>query len=271
MTPPSHQYARNNRNRKHRLKIGRQRYRVLSSSPGNDEIGNNEVPFALSNSTISQQCTTALISHHHTAIKTRNITNAINFYSLLGFQVESKFVSGPARAAWLIHNNSVGEPLAMQQQSKSNLSQCRIELIEVPSYMLNEPEGMQKRAINLLERPELLGMNHVALDVTRCIDFRSNTYNSIDDDTSTKLSSSCDLYNLQEWIDDLNTLSIQKFGKSLRVAVSPTKRIVGREVYEMAFVYDADGSLVELLNHSGTLEQEMDDGWVPWDGQGFLQ
>ncbi len=142
--------------------------------------------------------------------------------------------------------------------------------------MLNEPEGMQKRAINLLERPELLGMNHVALDVTRCVDSRSNNCNSIDDGTSTNVertrsSSSCDLYNLQEWIDDLNTLSIQKFGKSIRGAVSPTKRIVGREVYEMAFVYDADGSLVELLNHSGTLEQEMDDGWVPWDGQGFLQ
>ena len=276
MTPPSHQYARNNSNRNHRLKIGRQRYRVLLSSPGSDgdEIGSNDkvkVLFSSFNSTASQQFTTAHITHHHTAIKTRNITNAINFYSLLGFQVESKFVSGQARAAWLIHNNSVGEPLAMQQQSKSNLSQCRIELIEVPSYMLNEPEGTQKRAINLLERPALLGLNHVALDVTRCIDFRSNTYNSIDDDTSTKLSSSCDLYNLQEWIDDLNTLSIQKFGKSLRVAVSPTKRIVGREVYEMAFVYDTDGSLVELLNHSGTLEQEMDDGWIPWDGQGFVQ
>jgi hypothetical protein len=39
----------------------------------------------------------------------------------------------------------------------------------------------------------------------------------------------------------------------------------------MAFLFDADGSLVELLNHSGTLEQEMDDGWIPWDGRGFVQ
>ena len=194
------------------------------------------------------------IFSHHVAIKTRNISNAIKFYSLLGFSVESKFVAGPARCAWLLH------------ESNNSQQQSRIELLEVPSYMLNEPEGKQKRAIDLTKREELLGLNHLALDVTNCIPRPTNDDNASVDGTA------CALYQLQEWMDDLNALSIDKFGKSLRVALSPTKRIVGREVYEMAFIYDADGSLVEVLNHSGTLQQqEMADGWEPWDGKGWVQ
>jgi hypothetical protein len=274
LTKAPSQYVRSRR--EHRLNIGRQRCTAISSSSSSSD-SDESTSINKSTSAISQQFTTAHILHHHAALKTRNITNAINFYSLLGFQVESKFVSGPARVAWLIHDSSgINSNNEQSSQSNSNFAQCRIELIEVPSYMLNEPEGMQKRAINLIERPELLGLNHVALDVTRCMASRSNNNNGDDDYDNTSSdcqgsSSSCALYQLQEWIDDLNTLSIQKFGKSLRVAVSPTKRIVGREVYEMAFLFDADGSLVELLNHSGTLEQEMDDGWIPWDGRGFVQ
>lgn len=86
---------------------------------------------------------------HHTAVKTRNITVAIQFYSLLGFEVEARFRTGPARAAWL-----------------TQASNSRLELIEVPSYLLDEPEGMKRRALNLVERQELLGWNHLALDVT---------------------------------------------------------------------------------------------------------
>eukprot|EP00986_Skeletonema_menzelii_P020744 scaffold32175_cov160-Skeletonema_menzelii.AAC.2 len=71
-------------------------------------------------------------------------------------------------------------------------------------------------------------------------------------------------------MDDLNALSISTFGKSLRVALHPTKRIIGRDVYEMAFIYDADGTLVELLNWSGRLEHEVGDGWSPWNGEGFV-
>ncbi|KAL3766315.1 hypothetical protein ACHAWU_005707 [Discostella pseudostelligera] len=275
---PSHSRHDVRSSGEHRLNIGRRRCTAISSSSSssdsNESTSNSKSSLLSSTSTISQQFTTAHILHHHAAIKTRNITNAIDFYSLLGFQVESKFVSGPARVAWLIHDSSgINSNNEQSSQYNSNFAQCRIELIEVPSYMLNEPEGMQKRAINLVERPELLGLNHVALDVTGCIASRSNDNVDDDDDanTSTDPRTSCALYQLQEWIDDLNTLSIQKFGKSLRVAVSPTKRIIGREVYEMAFLFDADGSLVELLNHSGTLEQEMDDGWIPWDGRGFVQ
>lgn len=204
----------------------------------------------------STRITSSAIYSHHTAIKVRNIENAIKFYSLLGFHVETKFVAGPARCAWLLHES---EHINSQPTSLSS----RIELLEVPSYMLNESEGKIKQAIDLTKREELLGLNHLALDVTGCIPRPNN------DGGATEEGTACALYQLQEWMDDLNTLSIDKFGKRLRVALSPTKRIVGREVYEMSFIYDADGSLVELLNHSGTLQQEISDGWQPWDGLGF--
>ena len=210
------------------------------------------------NSNHKQSISSSIFSHH-IAIKTRNIENAIKFYSLLGFEVESKFVAGPARAAWLLHESNDND------NSQQQVVQSRIELIEVPSYMLNESEGTIKRAIDLSKREELLGLNHLALDVTNCIP-RPN------DNNASKEGTACALYQLQEWMDDLDALSIDKFGKSLRVALSPTKRIIGKQVYEMAFIYDADGSLVELLNHSGELKQDMvSDGWTPWDGKGFVQ
>mmetsp|Transcript_25085 Transcript_25085/g.52710 ORF Transcript_25085/g.52710 Transcript_25085/m.52710 type:complete len:360 (+) Transcript_25085:99-1178(+) len=200
----------------------------------------------------------SLVSHH-VAIKTRNIENAIDFYSLLGFRVESKFITGPARAAWLIHGSKESDT-----ENYTEGSNTRIELLEVPNHMLNEPEGMKRRAMDLNARPELLGLNHFALDVTSCISSHD------EDDESYQSASSCSLYNLQEWMEDLNASSMRKFGKSLRVAVKPTKRIIGRDVYEMAFLYDADGALVELLNWSGRLEQDVGDGWIPWDGKGFV-
>jgi hypothetical protein len=45
----------------------------------------------------------------------------------------------------------------------------------------------------------------------------------------------CELYQLKEWMDDLNQLWIEKFRKSLQIALPLTKRMIGREVYEMVF------------------------------------
>ncbi|KAL3782390.1 hypothetical protein HJC23_005438 [Cyclotella cryptica] len=222
--------------------------RTLCKATSNSDNNNDN--------TVTKSLTTNIYSHH-IALKTRNIENAINFYSLLGFRVESKFVSGPARCAWLIHESH-------NDDQDPNTTKSRMELIEVPSYMLNEPEGMKRRAVDFTKREELLGWNHFALDVTKHIP-RSM------DDSNSQEGRSCELYQLQQWMDDLNEASIAKFGKSLRVALPPTKRIIGREVYEMAFLYDADGALVELLNHSGTLQQDVSDGWTPWDGTGFVQ
>ena len=233
---------------------GRSNESTSTSSSGNAGKLAPVSPSALRSAPSGDNPLTSTIACHHAAVKTRNIENAIKFYSLLGFEVETKFVAGPARAAWLLHSSST------EQQSS------RIELIEVPDYILNEPEGKTKRAIDLARREELLGLNHIALDVTGCIPRPTE-----DDGGASEDGTACALYQLQEWMDDLNGLSVATFGKTLRVALSPTKRIVGREVYEMAFVYDADGTLLELLNHSGTLEQDVESGWTPWDGRGFVQ
>lgn len=173
---------------------------------------------------------------HHAAMKTRNITVAIQFYGLLGFEVEARFRAGPARAAFLTQHGS---------------SSSRLELIEVPSYILQEPEGMKRRAMNLMERQELLGWNHLALDVTQAIQEKGFSQ-------------------LSEWMNNLNATSTATFGKSLRVALKPRQQIIGNSVYELAFVYDADGALVEFVHKQSALEQEMESGWEVWDGKGFV-
>jgi catechol 2,3-dioxygenase-like lactoylglutathione lyase family enzyme len=179
---------------------------------------------------------------HHTAIKTRNITVAIQFYSLLGFQVTTRFRAGPARAAWLEFPN----------QSTSVCS-CRLEVIEVPSFVLNEPEGMRRRAMDLMERQDLLGHNHFALDVTEQI--RQNK----------------GMENLCDWMQALNQTSIDTYNRMLRIALEPQQQMIGQGVFELAFLYDADGALVELLNKQTDLKQEIKSGWEPWDGQDFIQ
>jgi hypothetical protein len=173
---------------------------------------------------------------HHTAIKTRNITLAMQFYSLLGFEPTTKFRAGPAKAAWLEQNGS---------------SNSRLELIEVPSYMLNEPEGMKRRALDLMQRQDCLGYNHLALDVSASIQKKGFS-------------------SLSEWLDTLNEKSVEMFGKSLRIALEPKKQLIGSGIYEIAFLYDADGALVELLRKKGDLPQEIDSGWEPWDAQDFV-
>lgn len=179
---------------------------------------------------------------HHTAIRTRNITTAIDFYSLLGFQVQVQFRAGPARAAWL---------------SLPSSNATRLELIEVPSYILNEPAGMRRRAPDLMENAQELGYNHMALDVTAQI-------RQLQD-------GDIDAKNLTNWMNRLDAASMQRFGRHLRVAVPPRQQMIGTAVYELAFIYDADGSLVEFLHLQAQVKsQNMTSGWDPWDGQGFV-
>lgn len=180
------------------------------------------------------------IAVHHTALKTRNITNAILFYNLFGFKVVSKFRAGPAKAAWIeLGGNSSSRQL--------------LELIEVPAYLLNEDVGVStKRAPDLMNRQDILGYNHVALDVTKIINSRPDMYSSLSD-----------------WIVDLNRSSIDTFGKTIRMALSPRQQMIGQYVFELAFILDADGCLVELLNKKGEVKQSIDSGWEPWDGSGF--
>jgi catechol 2,3-dioxygenase-like lactoylglutathione lyase family enzyme len=174
---------------------------------------------------------------HHTAIKTRNITLAIQFYGLLDFELKTKFRAGPARAAWL-------------EQTGTSPTSTILELIEVPSHMLNEPEGMKRRALDLLQRQDLLGVNHFALNVSASIKEKG-------------------LASLSDWLDVLNEKSLKEFGKTLRIALKPQQQLIGSSVYELAFLYDADGALVELLHKQKELPQAIASGWEPWDGQGF--
>jgi len=166
---------------------------------------------------------------HHTAIKTRDIETCIQFYSLFGFEVDTKFRAGSERAAWLSHDHGT-----------------RLEVLELPTSLLNEPSGMKRRALDLMQHPQLLGFNHLALDVTESMRVNEVT-------------------ELQGWLDRLNETSLTTFGKTLRIAVPPRQQIIGNGVYQLAFLYDADGALVELIRKQCILEQPMDDGWAPWD------
>ena len=245
---------------------------------------------------------------HHVAIKVCNITNAINFYSLLGFTVETKFVTGPARAVWLIQQQQQqqqqqwteeedkGDNVDNKQYQEAQGHGFRIELIEVPSHMLlnnkhveppldennnnNETQQQQQqrrhRAIDLMTHVTLLGLNHLALDVTN---------NCIQQQQLQLREEEQQLYQLKEWLHDINTTSINTYNKTILHVVATTttttttqhitKRIIGKQVYEIAFIYDADGTVIELLNYCGdttslSSSTTMADGWEPWDGCGFV-
>mgnify|MGYP003476685665 CR=1 FL=1 len=154
---------------------------------------------------------------HHTALKTRNITNSIHFYSLLGYRVTSRFRTGPARAAWL-----------------ELLNESRLELIEVPEYMLMLDK--RQRAPDLMKYPNVLGYNHVAFHVKT---------------------------NLTLYLESLNRTSIERFGKGLNVVVPPRQQIIGCDVYELCFLHDADGCLVELLYRIGNAQ--ITSSWERWN------
>jgi hypothetical protein len=124
--------------------------------------------------------------------------------------------------------------------------------------MLREQAGVSRQqAPNLMMRQDVLGYNHMALDVTSQIE----TFSSINKTFVPSLSS---------WMNRLNEQSVDRFGKKLRVALSPRQQLIGRSVYELAFLYDADGCLLELLYKLSELNQDVDSGWEPWDGKGFV-
>jgi len=216
----------------------------------------------------------SLVYIHHAAVKTRNITMAIQFYSLFGYTPVSKFRAGPARAAWLEldhappqSSNSSSSP---STSSAAAAGAARLELIEVPAYMLPPPQENKPppRAPNLMDLPALLGYNHVALDVSAQIQQHSDNTNS-----GTTAADYCST-SLQDWIDALNQTSLDRFGKTLRVALPPRQQMIANSVYELAFLYDADGCLVELLHKVGETSAAaaaavVETGWEPWDGQGF--
>jgi catechol 2,3-dioxygenase-like lactoylglutathione lyase family enzyme len=267
------------------------RPRYSTTTQGRFRLGDGDPIYASSSDLpLSQQPQSpppVYLQIHHTALKTRNITNAIEFYSLLGYQVASKFRAGPARAAWL------ELPQGNTSTSSSAAAASRLELLEVPAYMLPSP---RVRAPNLMDLPAALGYNHVALDVTYeiqqlqimqqqhdCDELDSMTRNTTATATSSTststttakaatTTSTITTVTLANWMSRLNAASVERFGKTLRVALEPQQQIIGRTVYELAFLFDADGCLVELLNLKSVLPPTVNvqSGWEPWDGQGFV-
>jgi len=203
---------------------------------------------------------TPSLYHHHVAIRTRNIENAIKFYSLFGFKVETKFRAASARAAWLSNamlpngnkNDEQSNDEGLKGQSYNTAS--RLEIIEIPPHVLNEKEGTIKRAIDLLQNEAILGLNHYALDVTPYIRHLAKD----------------EYYGLDQFLLQINQESLDMFGKTLRVAMQPKQQVIGSQVFELAFVYDADGVVMELMRYIKDLDQNVESGWEAWDGKGFV-
>ena len=202
---------------------------------------------------------TRSMRQHHMAIKTSNIEMSMAFYSLLDFYPIAKFRSGPARAAWLEHmpKGEASSKGSLDSGTGVN-SAARIELIEIPEEILyegiDEEERKQmprKRALDRMANSAVLGWDHVCLDVTESVRAMS-----VDGDNNEKLRS-----NLQDWIDALNSKSQSTFGKDLRVALEPRVKLFGREQYELAFIYDADGGLIELVNKLDGSESPVESSW----------
>lgn len=203
----------------HTPTVEEDREEVSASSDESESVPERPTPSLPSNG--------VSVALHHTAIRTRDIEAAMSFYSLLGFQETCKFRAGPAKACWL----SLPEGGA------------RLELIEVPRHLWREPNG-RPRAPDLMSQSTVLGLNHVALDVTLQIQ-------------------SAGMLSLGEWLTALVEKSWEEFEKVPRVALEPEERIIGQSVFEVAFIYDADGSLVELLHEKSQLKQPMSSGWEP--------
>lgn len=161
---------------------------------------------------------------HHTAIKVYNITRSMLFYSLFGWEEDARFRAGPARAVWL-------------KLRKEGYAAHRLELIEVPPAFSPAPRAAD------LSSPACIattGLNHFTLDVT----------------TAARASGG-----LRGYLQSLNARSEALFDRSVRLAVDPYQQIVAQDVYEMAFVSDPDGVLLELIAFNGTLPQKMDPAW----------
>ena len=241
-----------------------QREMLLDRVPisGQDEgikVSCSALRLSPSDSDVSSSLPTLLtcsMRQHHMAIKTSSIEMSIAFYSLLNFYPIAKFRSGPARAAWLEHMPN-GED-SRDNNTSETPNNARIELIEIPDKMLYEgldeearKQMPRKRALDRMANSAVLGWDHMCLDVTESIRAMS-----FDGDEA-----SCG--DLQGWIDALNSKSQAKFGKDLRVALQPRVKLFGREQHELAFIYDADGALIELVNMLGsesTTESSWDDG-----------
>ncbi|CAM9366876.1 unnamed protein product [Chrysoparadoxa australica] len=140
------------------------------------------------------------ISFHHYAIKTANIFRSMCFYTLLGFTEELRFMSGPGKATWL---KGPG---------------VRLELIEVPEFMNPAEKALD---LGLQSNAAIVGLNHVAIDVTKAIKADPN------------------MDGLRDFLIKLNKDSEEAFDLSLKLVLPVEQRMISSYVFEIAFIADA--------------------------------
>lgn len=162
---------------------------------------------------------------HHIGVKVKNITRSVSFYSIFSFQEFKRFRAGPARAIWLRRLSDIGD-------IETNM----LELIEIPS--LNDPKSSLD--LSLPQNIGVTGVNHIAIDVTR---------------EARKMGG------LASYIKHLNQQSEIQFERSIRLILVPYQQMIGNDVYEIGFISDPDGVLIELIAHNGTLTQIIEPDW----------
>ncbi|CAN0297257.1 unnamed protein product [Ectocarpus sp. 12 AP-2014] len=113
----------------------------------------------------------------------------------------------------------------------------RLELIEVPAVL--EPDD---KALDLATDMRTTGLNHMAFDVGPAIEAEG-------------------LDGMKGFLSELNRQSEDAFGMSVRLVVSPYEQRIGQEIFDLAFVMDADGVLLELVHKKDTLDIDMPQAW----------
>ena len=169
---------------------------------------------------------------HHTGLKVANITRSMDFYSLLGWKESVRFRAGPARAVWL---GPVGNDLDGTCDT-SGAPLHVLELIEVPSSYQSTMKAVD---LSSAEAVAITGLNHFTLDVSHL----------------------CAGVGLGAFLAQLNSRSEAIFDRSVRLVIEPYQQLIGQDVFEVAFVADPDGVLLEVLALNATLEHQLDLAW----------
>lgn len=139
---------------------------------------------------------------HHASIRTADIHQAIAFYSLLGFEMETQFTAGITLACWMTGLDG------------------RIELLQIP-----EPHS----APDCFHDEHYTGYYHLSFDLTETVD------------------------SLPNWLESLETRFAEAHQTEsasiapLKVLLPPQQQMIGDQVYEVAFIADADGLPLEFL------------------------
>uniref|UniRef100_A0A7S2UWQ2 Glyoxalase/fosfomycin resistance/dioxygenase domain-containing protein n=1 Tax=Fibrocapsa japonica TaxID=94617 RepID=A0A7S2UWQ2_9STRA len=191
---------------------------------------------------------------HHCSVATGNIQNSLKFYSLLGFRDVNRFYTIkdglPTKACWM----------------ELNGGGAFVELVEEATDPLADIEGYEdespkrQKALNLVsdEHMMVLGLNHLAIDVTKSWKAIAEESKKEEGDNQAEEVRE---ERMKTFLSALNEKSEKQFQKSVRLVIPPAQQMIGSQVFETAFIADPDGTLIELLLHMKTLPQELEPDW----------